>query len=70
MTKKIIRLSFIIGINASLGINAQEKKDSLSTKDIQEVLINPKRKSSFPTTPLYKALEKQYFKDLIDTLNF
>lgn len=73
MNKKAIRLSFIIGIYASLGINAQEKKDSLSTKDIQEVLIKAQRKKQFSDHANYtfdkEALEKaRHSKDLLTTL--
>ena len=73
MNKQVIKLSFILCIYSSLGINAQEKKDSISTKDIQEVLIKSQKKKQFSDHANYtfdkEALEKaRHSKDLLTTL--
>lgn len=69
MKKTIIPILLCAGIFAG----AQEKKDSLSTKDIQEVLIKSQKKKQFSDHANYtfdkEALEKaRHSKDLLTTL--
>ncbi|MFB9121161.1 TonB-dependent receptor plug domain-containing protein [Bergeyella porcorum] len=68
--KKLILSTLVI---TSVFAYSQEKKDSLSTKDIQEVLIKSQRKKQFADHANYtfdkEALEKaRHSKDLLTTL--
>lgn len=68
--KKLIISALVL---ASICIFSQEKKDSLSTKDIQEVLIKSQKKKQFFDHANYtfdkEALEKaRHSKDLLTTL--
>ncbi|WP_392436942.1 outer membrane beta-barrel protein [Cruoricaptor ignavus] len=73
MKNNIIILFFANCLCVSSKIDAQEKKDSLSTKDIQEVLIKSQKKKQFADHANYtfdkEALEKaRHSKDLLTTL--
>ncbi|QOR73428.1 outer membrane beta-barrel protein [Cruoricaptor ignavus] len=73
MKNNIIILFFANCLSISSKIHAQEKKDSISTKEIQEVLIKAQRKKQFADHANYtfdkEALEKaRHSKDLLTTL--
>ncbi|SHI78850.1 Outer membrane protein beta-barrel family protein [Cruoricaptor ignavus] len=73
MKNNIIILFFANCLSISSKIHAQEKKDSISTKEIQEVLIKAQRKKQFSDHANYtfdkETLEKaRHSKDLLTTL--
>lgn len=73
MNRNISILLIISSLCCLSKIKAQERKDSISTMEIQEVLIKSQRKKQFSDHANYtfdkEALEKaRYSKDLLTTL--